>query len=80
MAQPEKYVNDRAQNRLSALADDRACEAELAGARDDALKAGRLPDLDMSGRRFAFNSAAIPDITVERAPLTLDDKTGVTGC
>jgi hypothetical protein len=53
---------------LLALAHDRACEAELAAAIDSELDAGRLPDLDMLGRRFAPNPAAIPDITVELAP------------
>ena len=38
---------------LLALAHDRACEAELAGAIDAELDAGRLPDLDTLGRRFA---------------------------
>jgi hypothetical protein len=35
---------------LLALAHDRACEAELAGAIDAELDAGRLPDLDTLGR------------------------------
>src|SRR6266849_9375725 len=59
---------------LLALAHDRACEAELAEAIDAELDAGRLPDLDMFGRRFAPNPAAIPDITVEPAPLHLYDE------
>jgi hypothetical protein len=35
------------------------------------LDAGRLPDLDTLGGCFAPNPAAIPDITVEVAPLHL---------
>jgi transposase InsO family protein len=56
---------------LLALAHDRACEAELAMALDGELDAGRLPDLDALGRRFAPNPTAIPDVTVEVAPLHL---------
>ena len=59
---------------LLALAHDRACEAELAGAIDAELEAGRLPDLDTLGRRFASNPAAMPDITVEVASLHLYDE------
>ena len=59
---------------LLALAHDRACEAELAEAIDAELDAGRLPDLDTLGRCFAPNPAAIPDITVEVAPLHLYDE------
>src|SRR5580700_4677868 len=54
---------------LLALAHDRACEAELAEAINAELDAGRLPDLDTLGRRFAPNPAAIPDLTAEVAPL-----------
>src|SRR5689334_18991740 len=56
---------------LLALAHDRACEAELAEAINAELDAGRLPDLDTLGRRFAPHPTAIPDITVEPAPLHL---------
>jgi hypothetical protein len=59
---------------LLALAHDRACEVELAEAIDAELDAGRLPNLDTLGRRFAPSSAAIPDITVEVAPLHLYDE------
>src|ERR1700681_4434995 len=38
---------------LLALAHDRACEGELAEAIDAELDAGKLPDLDILGRRFA---------------------------
>jgi hypothetical protein len=59
---------------LLALAHDRACEVELAEAIDAELDAGRLPNLDTLGRRFAPSPAAIPDITVEVAPLHLYDE------
>ena len=59
---------------LLALAHDRACEAELAQVIDTELDAGRLPDLDELGRRFAPNPAAIPEITAEVAPLYLYDE------
>jgi hypothetical protein len=59
---------------LLALAHDRACEVELAEAIDAELDAGRLPDLDTLGRRFAPHPAAIPDVTVELAPLRLYDE------
>ena len=61
---------------LLALAHDRACEAELAAAIEAELDAGRLPDLDGLGRRFAPDPAAIPDITIELAPLHLYDELG----
>jgi hypothetical protein len=59
---------------LLALAHDRACEAELSVALDGELDAGRLPDLDTLGRRFAPNPAAIPDVTIEVTPLHLYDE------
>src|SRR5947199_8277054 len=59
---------------LLALAHDRACEAELAEAINAELEAGRLPDLETLGRRFAPHPAAIPDITVKVAPLHLYDE------
>jgi hypothetical protein len=61
---------------LLALAHERACEAELADIIDAELDAGRLPDLDLLARRFAPDPAAIPDITVELAPLHLYDELG----
>jgi hypothetical protein len=61
---------------LLALAHDRACEAELAQAIEAELDAGRVPDLDRLGRRFAPDPAAIPDITVELVPLHLYDELG----
>jgi hypothetical protein len=59
---------------LLALAHDRACEAELAEAIDAELDAGRLPDLETLSRRFATHPTAIPDVTVEVAPLHLYDE------
>ncbi|SRR5712691_11658901 len=50
---------------LLALAHDRACEAELAEAIDAELDAGRLPDLDILGRRFAPD----PPTLLEMNPL-----------
>jgi hypothetical protein len=61
---------------LLALAHDRACEAELATAIEITLDAGRLPDLDVLARRFMPDPAAIPNITVELAPLHLYDELG----
>jgi hypothetical protein len=61
---------------LLALAHERVCEAELGDIIDAELDAGRLPDLDLLGRRFAPDPAAIPDITVELAPLHLYDELG----
>src|SRR3954447_17393155 len=59
---------------LLALAHDRACEAGLAESINAELDAGSLPDLETLGRRFAPHPAAIPDITVEVAPLHLYDE------
>jgi hypothetical protein len=61
---------------LLALAHERACEAELADIIAAELDAGRLPDLDRLGRRFGPDPAAIPDVTVELAPLHLYDELG----
>jgi hypothetical protein len=57
-----------------ALAHDRACEAELAEAIDAELDAGKLPDLETLSRRFAPHPTAIPDVTIEVAPLHLYDE------
>jgi hypothetical protein len=59
---------------LLGLAHDQACEAELAEAIDAELGAGRLPDLDQLGRRFAAHPGILPDITVAPAPLCLYDE------
>jgi hypothetical protein len=61
---------------LLALAHDRVCEAELAQVIDAELDAGRLPDLDSLGRRFAPDPTTIPDVTVELVPLHLYDELG----
>ena len=61
---------------LLALAHERACEGELAATIDAELDAGKLPDLDALARRFAPDSAAIPDIIVELAPRHLYDELG----
>ncbi|MBV8913812.1 MAG: IS21 family transposase [Acetobacteraceae bacterium] len=61
---------------LLALAHERACEAELAQALEAELAAGRLPDLDRLGRRFAPDPAAIPEITIAAVPLHLYDELG----
>jgi hypothetical protein len=41
------------------------------------MPADYLPNLDALGRRFAPSSAAIPDITVEVAPLHLYDELSI---
>ena len=61
---------------LLALAHERACEAELAEAIEVELDAGRLPDFDRLVRHFAPDPAAIPNVTVELAPLHLYDELG----
>ena len=62
---------------LLALAHERACEAELAQAIEAELDAGRLPDLDLLGCRFAPDPGAVPDGTVAAAPPHLYDERGV---
>ena len=59
---------------LLALAHDRACEAELAGAIDADLDAGRLPDLALLRERFSPDAASIPNVVVELASLSLYDE------
>lgn len=49
-------------------------KADLADVIDAELDAGQLPNLDRLVRRFAPDPAAIPDITVELAPLHLYDE------
>jgi hypothetical protein len=61
---------------LLALAHERACEAELAQLIEEELDAGRLPDLDTLRRRFAPDTAAIPHVVIELAPLNLYDELG----
>lgn len=54
---------------ILALAHDRACEAELAGALDALLDAGGMPDMAELRVRFAPDVAAMPGVTVSRPPL-----------
>lgn len=56
---------------LLALAHERACEAELADAIEDALDAGVMPDLDQLRRRFAPGSATIPEVRIKVPPLSV---------
>ena len=49
---------------LLALAHDRACEAELAGALESILDAGEVPDLSDLQRRFLPDPIAVPEVTV----------------
>lgn len=63
---------------LLALAHEQACEADLAGALDDILDAGELPDLEALRRRFstaATTPAPVIDIVMPRAS-TYDDLIG----
>jgi hypothetical protein len=59
---------------LLALAHERACEAELAGAIDAELDAGRLPDLDGMRARFKPNAVAMPEVAVQLLPLSAYDE------
>ena len=59
---------------LLALAHDRACEGELAAAIDADLDAGLLPDPARLRERFTPDAAAIPNVTVELAPLSAYDE------
>ncbi len=67
----------RAAVELLALAHERACEAELAEAIDAALNAGELPDPAQLRNRFKPDAAAIPDVTVQLAPLSAYDELAV---
>jgi hypothetical protein len=59
---------------LLALAHDRACEGELAAAIDADLDVGLLPDPARLRERFTPDAAAIPNVTVELAPLSAYDE------
>ncbi len=59
---------------LLALAQDRACEAELAAAIDADLAVGSLPDLDRLRDRFRPNDTIVPAVTVDLAPLSAYDE------
>ena len=67
----------RAAVELLALAHERACEAELAEAIDAALNAGELPEPAQLRNRFKPDAAAIPDVTVQLAPLSAYDELAV---
>jgi hypothetical protein len=58
---------------LLALAHDRGCEADLGVILADDVTQGRLPDLAALQRRFAPDSAALPDVVVHLAPLNTYD-------
>jgi len=55
---------------LLALAHERACEGELAEVIDSELDAGRLPDPKTLLERFKPDAEAIPEVDVERVPLS----------
>ncbi len=59
---------------LLALAHERACEAELAEVIESELDVGRLPDCRALARRFKPDAAAIPEVNVERVPLSAYDE------
>jgi hypothetical protein len=56
---------------LLALAHDRGCEAELAAILADDLAANQLPDMAALRERFAPDPAALPEVAVHLAPLSL---------
>jgi hypothetical protein len=59
---------------LLALAHDRACEADLADRITLDLNGGRLPDMKILRALFMPDIAALPEITVSYAPLSLYDE------
>ena len=67
----------RATVELLTLAHERACEAELAEAIEAVLNAGELPDPAQLRDRFKPDAAAIPEVTVESAPLSAYDELAV---
>jgi hypothetical protein len=58
---------------LLALANDRACEAELAITLQAILDAGEVPDLTALQRRFMPASRTVPDVTVTIPPAVAYD-------
>lgn len=56
-----------------AIAHERACEADLASLIDACLDAGALPDLAELRTRFAPDPEALPQVTVQMAPLSAYD-------
>ena len=67
----------RAAVELLALAHERVCEGELAEAIDASLNAGELPDPAQLQKRFKPDAAAIPEVTVQLAPLSAYDELAV---
>ena len=59
---------------LLALAHDRACEGELAERITLDLDGGRLPDMKILRALFMPDIAALPEIVVAYAPLSLYDE------
>ena len=59
---------------LLALAHDRACEAQLAEALDEAVDAGQLPDLAFLSATFGPDPASVPLIDVDVVPLSVYDE------
>lgn len=59
---------------LLALAHERTCEAELAGAIESELDAGRLPDPKALARRFKPDAVAVPEVNVELVALSVYDE------
>ena len=65
---PEKQAC-RVMVSLLALAHDRGCEGELAGALSEGLAAKKLPDLMALSQRFAPDPASLPEVFVHLTPL-----------
>ena len=59
---------------LLALAHERTCEAELAGAIESELDDGRLPDSKALAQRFKPDAAAVPEVNVELVALSVYDE------
>jgi len=59
---------------LLALAHERTCEAELAGAIDSELDAGRLPDPKALLEKFKPDAGSLPDVNVELVALSAYDE------
>ena len=59
---------------LLALAQERACEAELAKAITIDLDAGQLPDLAALRERFRPEATSIPSVAVKLTPLDVYDE------
>jgi len=57
-----------------ALAHERTCEAELAGAIDSELDAGRLPDPKALLEKFKPDAGSLPDVNVELVALSAYDE------